>query len=201
MKVPVVGIDLDGVLVEFNKVMLRVLSSYTGVDYSTSDVTDYDYSKCLEGVTPEIVKSAFSETINTPSFWVRLASVSEDTVVAARSLSDISHLYAITARSENRLAEAKYQTTLDQSHSWLQTRKISCAGVVRCDDGSDKPGIVEALNCDYFLDDQPKAFLLCMDSGINAYLLDAPYNQEVDCRGRRLYSVREYLELVREDIQ
>jgi len=200
VRVPVVGIDLDGVIVEFNRVMLRKLTSFTGVEYHPHDVTNYDYSKCLEGVTPEIVAAAFSDAINRDGFWVHLPSVSQDAVDAARDLSIFTHLYAVTARSENRAVESRYQTTLNQSHCWLTTRGIMCKGVIRCDDGADKGPLLAAMNCEYFLDDQPKAFLSCMDNGVNAYLLNMPYNQDIDT-DRRVYSVKEYADLIREEIQ
>ena len=144
--------------------------------------------------------TAFSQAINSDSFWVRLTSTSQEAVEAARELSIYSHLYAVTARSENRNADSKYQTTLDQSHYWLTTRGIMCKGVIRCDDGGSKGPILAAMGCEYFLDDQPKAFLSCIENDVNAYLLNAPYNQDIDT-DRRVYSVREYVDLVRKEIQ
>lgn len=196
MRVPVVGIDLDGVLVEFNKKMLSIISKHTRKEYTPEDVTNYDYVKCLEDVTTEIVAQSFSELVNSSGGFVHLTSISVEAIDAAKELSIHSHLYAITARSENRKAEYKHQLTLDQSQYWLTVRGINCAGVIVCGDANDKGCIASALRCEYFLDDQPKAWLSCIDSGVNAFLLDAPYNQEIGT-DRRVYSVREFVDLVR----
>lgn len=198
MRVPVVGIDLDGVLVEFNLAMLEILTGITGVEYTPEEVVNYDYSKCLEGVTPEIVSQAFDLAINSNGYWVHLTSTSLEAVEAAKDLSYFSHLYAVTARAENGEAESKYQTTLDQSSYWLTTRGIMCAGVIVCGSATDKGYVTSALRCEYFLDDQPRSWISCMDSGINAYLLDATYNQDVDT-DRRVYSVREFVDMVKEE--
>lgn len=203
-KVPVVGIDLDGVLVNFSQVILGKFTLYTGVTYSRWDVTNYDFVKCLSGVTPSIMKSVFDDIQNSRGFWTLLQSTSPEAVEAARELAMFSHLYAVTARRECLVAQKRVETTITQSSHWLLTREIHCAGVLRCDHGEDKGDLLSAMGCEYFLDDSPVDYLSCIHSGVNAYLLDAPYNQDVDLEGddfRRVCSVREFVDMVKEEIQ
>lgn len=201
MGVPVVGIDLDGVLVDFNKVFLRRLSLLSGREYTVDQVTNYSYAKCLPELDKATLSTAFREIPNTPDFWVVLPHICQEGVDAAKELGEISHLYAVTARvpMHHTWRNVRYTTTLAQSEYWLRSRGIDVMGVIKCKGGLRKGPLVHALGCDYFLEDSPESFLSCREFGVNVFLMDAPYNQDIDT-DRRIYSVREYVDMIKESI-
>lgn len=201
MGVPVVGIDLDGVLVDFNKVFLEKLSAFEGKEYTVDQVTNYSYIKCLPGVDKNAVSQVFREISRAPDFWIDLPPISQQGVDAAVELSEISHLYAITARAPTSFTcqNPRYSATLVQSEYWLRSRGIDVMGVIVCKNSGSKGSVANALRCDYFLEDSPESFVSCREFGIDAYLMDAPYNRYIET-GQRIYSVQEYLDMIKESM-
>jgi uncharacterized HAD superfamily protein len=198
--IPVVGIDLDGVLCDFNTRMVSFVNAVAGTIHRPSDVTRYDYTECL-GVTEEQVIQAFEEYVDgVPNFWKHIAATSSKNILSAAQISRETNLYAITKRRETcNDARSVWETTIGQSRYWLEAYNIHVAGVVRVDYSKDKLNAIKILQCEYFLDDHPDTFVSCYNEGINIYLMDAPYNRHVDAGNRRISSVEEYLEIIRSD--
>lgn len=196
LKHPIVGIDLDGVVVNFNSRALQILSSYTGVRYEPKQVVDYNYANCLREVTPEMVREMVHQISYEPLFWFRLVERSQEIPALAELCNHYCHVYFITSRWETEDAYRIYQTTLRQTIEWLRIRGIDYSGVIRVD-GPNKNDAIKGVGCRYFLDDREETFLSCLEAGIDAYLMDAPYNQNV-ATDRRIYSVGEYLEIIKQ---
>ena len=200
-RVPVIGIDLDGVLVDFNRKILELLNEKLGTNYVMSDITDYKYYKCLPAVDEEVTHWLFDKTLNTPNFWTSLAAV--DRGEGVRALHARQHkflVYALTARRESGAVTGKSTTTAQQSIHWLTSRGLDMAGVIRCDGGYNKGTILSNFGCEYFLDDSPECYLSCVEAGVKTYLMDRPYNQCLETDDR-VYSVKEYLDAIEEDME
>jgi hypothetical protein len=73
-------------------------------------------------------------------------------------------------------------------------------GVIRCNRSDEKGKLVRALGCEYFLDDNIQAFLSCAEEGVNAYLLDAPYNQGI-FTDKRVFSLWDFVDIVRREVK
>lgn len=52
------------------------------------------------------------------------------------------------------------------------------------------------VGLDYMIDDKPENFWDLTAAGVDCYLLDRPWNQHVDAGDKRVYSVREYAEII-----
>ena len=172
------GIDLDGVLVDFTKSYNALVKAELGIDLPAVALT-WDYH--LEnGVTQQQSNQMWEIIESTPFHGMMLPLKGalenlERLNVLSKQGNDI---YFITSRTGHL---AKFWTEL-----WLKNHGMDLPTVLVT---SDKGPVVKGLNLNVFVDDKPEnnmdvleatGYLSNHSPGIRVYLPDHPYNQWAD---------------------
>lgn len=192
----VYGVDVDGVLADFNNTFSELLISSTRENRLPAGYwTDPDYPPVWQwpqhfGYSNEQIDRAW-EVVEATRFW--------NTLEPLKGIRDIHHLppgsrvYFITSRVG--------PTALKQTQLWLQSR-LSSAFVNRHEYSaiisSNKAASALALRLDFYIDDHPHNVNTVVGwvPDCAVYLLDAPYNRRdvtLDPRAYRARSVAEAL--------
>lgn len=177
MSQQIYGVDLDGVIANFNRGYLRLLAEMTGrqpVNPETYVPDTWDYAESL-GFAPQEIANAWARIRDDAQFWYRLTAYPGtfdflyDLTVTARR--DDYDLYFITSRPGRNV--------IYQSAAWLMlhgAQRLHSFSVIV----TDQKGLIAAgLQLDAFLDDKwanvrnvkaarPKS---------RVYLLKQPWNQ------------------------
>lgn len=168
-----IGLDLDGVLVDFFSDFTRLLCHIEGIspppNFSPSKWDWYDEL----GVSKQTVREAWNRVAEDPTFWEFLPPMptfAQDRALINRLEAEGHDIYFITHRPFKGAKQAsafwlKDNTTLDSPTVLISSSKGSAA---------------RALALDFFLDDKPEN---CHDvltqRGVRTtvYLYEASYNQ------------------------
>jgi 5'(3')-deoxyribonucleotidase len=169
------GIDMDGVVADyqtgFNRVLYKVTGRTVPMEHKSWDwPLDYGYTK-------EEIKATEQAIHESSTFWRELPSYPEtDTVMfwLRKRWVEGDDIYFLTSR--------KGVAAKDQSVEWLDQFNAYVGGGVPNPTVivSKKKGLIcKALDVDYFLDDKPS---FCIDVALESprtacYLLDRPWNQ------------------------
>lgn len=192
------GIDIDGVLADFNTSFIHLVKQQTGIQLPpVSDTYPDTWSYHRAGGVTEKQDNALWEFIKTSSFWGQLLPMKGalDALERLNSLSVDGHdIYFITARPGKL---AKFFTDL-----WLQRHGMVFPTTLVT---SNKGPVVVGLGLDIFVDDKPENNLEvlthCELAKVRApwvYLVDAPYNKwatNAKDYGVRVASLMDVLEL------
>ncbi len=183
------GIDCDGVLCNFSKRYAEYAKKFCGLDVDISQQREWSFESI--GVPPEMDDRIWEEIKNTENFWRRLEPLS-----GAWTLfwSQRNHeLFFITSR-----VPTKGMSVVAQTAGWLQYyHNIEFPTVLVADQPSKKIPLALNLGIDAFVDDKPSTVKSMRNAGILAYILDQPYNQDVE--DPRVKSVDEFLSQVLSD--
>ena len=148
------GIDVDGVLAQFNaRFAERLIQVSGGKDAIGKDRRRNDDFPCWNwpehfGYTKAENNAAWESVKRDQAFWASLRPYSDalDALIMLRSLRQNGHdIYFITARPGER---AKLQT-----ERWLMDHGMNVATVLI---SSAKGACAEALNLDFYVDDKPE---------------------------------------------
>jgi uncharacterized HAD superfamily protein len=187
-----IGIDLDGVLANFNEAFKELIKAQTGIvlpPLSDTYPDTWDYHKAA-GVSPEQGDKMW-EYIKTSMFWASLHALPETPAILDR-LETLAlnghHIYFITSRSGSM---AKFWSEL-----WLIRHGYASPTVLI---SYDKGPIAKGLSLNVFVDDRPEncADVIAQGCGTRVYLIDAPYNRwanESLLYGKRVKTVGEALD-------
>lgn len=178
-----IGVDLDGVLANFNINYVRLIMNLFPEYSDAFPVNDPNWPSTwfyerAAGLTKEqeadvwrIIKAPTSE------FWQSLAEYSQTretiNVLNARRLAG-DDIYYITNRPG---AKAKLQT-----ERWLMSRGAVCPTVLI---SSMKGATAAGIELDLFIDDRPEncADVIAARPTATVFLLDAPYNRDAVVEG------------------
>lgn len=157
MRHKVLGIDLDGVLVNFNEGYIRTLAEVSGrllVD-ATYEPPCWSYATVV-GYTDAEDAAAWKSITKNPKFWFNLNAL-PGAIVALDRLAALRHdgheVYFITSRPGVRVH--------DQSVKWLEEHGFPRASVLI--DRGGKGHAARALGLTHFIDDRPENCVDVMD--------------------------------------
>jgi uncharacterized HAD superfamily protein len=188
-----IGIDIDGVLSNFNRGFIDLIEKETGKTLPALDDTypdEWNYHK--RWVTPEQDKKIWAE-IRTSMFWFELEPYAQTpiTLVRLRELRAQGHeIYFITTRPGEL---AKLDT-----EQWLKKWGMSNPTVLIAGNEKAKGQLAAGLGLDAFIDDKPEnceqvvaatrilhgedaqgGFLINhVEYPCQVFLVDQPYNRE-----------------------
>lgn len=166
-----IGLDIDGVLADFNRAYAIQLRDVTGRDlippgYNFDAVPVWDWEKAL-GYTNEEVSEVWKVIKTHSNFWVRLGSLPGARHLKQLDSDSTNEIYYITSRPGYT---SKIQTEL-----WLKARGVMNPTVLI---SSNKGPIAAGLGLDVFIDDKPENISdVIKHSSARCYLLDYPYNR------------------------
>src|SRR5712664_3301214 len=177
-----IGIDIDGVLADFNSSMIERTIKVTGRDLFPPrpfDIPCWDYPEKY-GYTNTEMSAIWGSIKIDPEFWQNLSPY--PTAYAAgeylRKLQDAGHdLYFITSRPG---VDAKAQT-----EEWLAFHLGMYFATVLI--SSEKALCARALDLDAYIDDKwENAFEVATTSRARTYLLDRPWNRFGDAKAANI---------------
>lgn len=188
-----IAFDMDGVLTYFEKnVYLVAEKLWPGKMPKGYVPKDWDYTDIFTKNEWNMVWDAIG-TI--PDFWLRQPEMSEN-VEALKEFRMVnsSPIWFITSRRNTGGVSAAYQTQL-----WLLQRQLigisDTPKVIAVPKAEEKAPLISQLGIDVSIDDLGTT--VERHNRIpnhRAYLLDQPWNQ--DCKEPRVYSVKEFLEII-----
>ena len=186
----VIGIDIDGILAEFNVGYAAILTRLTGIQFpeggkTTSTWPDTWYWDQAAGVTKEQEAAAWAEIKGSTDFWRKLPihKDAEEFLMWLRSFTLNKDLdcYFITNRMGVGVQE---QTT-----RWLEIYGFQRPAVVIA---SDKAGICNAIGVTHYIDDKNENCQAVAEKcpGTRPFMLVRPWNKYVGVE--RLDSLKEF---------
>lgn len=189
----IIGVDIDGILSDFNTGFRKVVVDVTGRDlfgenWTPDDITTWNYTKDQYGYTPEEDKAAWDFVKASPSFWYDSPPL-DGAFDFLQSLSGdfIEDVYFITTRMGKHV---KVQT-----EEWLFTNGYRDVPTVLI--SSDKGGICKGLKVTHYIDDKNENCTGVRDAGgTDCYMLAKPWNQ-VQNGVPRINTLGEFLEVLR----
>lgn len=188
-----IGIDLDGVLVDFSTPLLAELAKRWFGDYEERDIVSYNWADWVPDFTKKDWEDIYYKTLlRRPHFFERLEPYSEEDMDCIRELCRVVDVYVVSARAETGKG---LTSVLHQTAAWCRKQKLPVAGVYVSEDDK-KAEALKFLDCSFFIDDNPKTFVNCLENGIDVWLYDKPWNQIIPTT-KRVYAIREYYDIVR----
>lgn len=180
------GIDCDGVLVDFNKAYIELIKEISGEDKFGPGYkpTTWSYPETV-GYSAEVVSEAWAKIEDSSSFWFALEPLDgmhELVEWLGRDENDIKHdVYFITSRP-GKMAKL-------QSEAWFAQYDLPSTVLV----SSEKGMCCEALKIDLYVDDKIENIMQIMKRAIPTapYLLNQPWNQNYN-GGKRIASLEEF---------
>lgn len=163
------GLDLDGVLADFDSSYRQLIEEVTQRPLPVADPTVWDWPVTC-GVTPEEEAEVWRRIHHSREFWAALGDAPNFTADTCRALADISRfhdVYFITARPSRY---AKHQT-----EQWLIRH-----GLPPCALMTEHKGLAaKVLNLHVYVDDRPENVLatVCESPTTRTYLQRRSWNR------------------------
>jgi len=162
MKRLVIGIDIDGVIVDYASAMLPVLSEVCGRPVLVEDLRCWDLREAL-GINDEELAYIWEQTLGTD--MLRHAGPIEGAIPGLEALS----------RHEVWLVTARPSSMLDLTRSWLADNKARYDHLV-VDRYGDK--LSAGGGFDVFVEDYLGEARTLAEAGVLTILMDQPWNRE-----------------------
>jgi uncharacterized HAD superfamily protein len=168
-----IGIDIDGVLANFNQRYARVMYDAFGVDSperNGADPKDWNWHYAA-GLTP-VQEAACYQIMETAGHWQSLQPLFDDyTKGLIQGLVITQDVYFITSRPADWYVKR-------QTERWLQEKLHIHTRPVTCLITHDKPAVAKALDLTHFIEDKPST-LLAMPNGVTSFLIAHAYNEGI----------------------
>ena len=190
----VIGVDVDGVLADFDTGFKKVVVESSGKDlfgegWTPNDITTWNYTKDQYGYTLEEDKAAWESVKASPSFWYDLPPL-DGCFDFLQSLSGdfIEDVYFITQRMGRHV---KVQT-----EEWLFTNGYRDVPTVLI--SGDKAGCCKSLGITHYIDDKNENCRDVFDAEgtIEIYMLARPWNRQL-LGITRLTTLQEFLDILK----
>lgn len=188
----IIGMDMDGVLVDWNTAWQAELILQTGKDLFGEKFVPHTwhYDKA-RGYTSEDIAKARAAVARDPKWWFKLNGYQFEPT--HKTLADLfsrqmrgDSVYFITDRYGER---AKHQT-----EDWLRYMGIAAPTVLI---SGEKGAIARALKLDYYIDDKPENLDAVDDDTkgrTRTYLMDRPWNWGSYSGNNRVTSLDEFMD-------
>lgn len=162
------GIDLDGVVVDFVNGFFAISNKMFNTDYK--EQTNWDF----EQYSREQVDAVWKEIKATRNFWRGLQPEKGTISLAYMPPKGIEYVF-ITSR-----IPTKGDSPRVQSCNWLNAYfMIEHPFVIVVDNPSEKIPLCRNLGIEVFIDDKPSTVLQMHNAGIRTYLRLQPYNRQI----------------------
>ncbi len=185
-----IGIDVDGVLADFNRSFIERVITVSGKDLFPPrpfDIPTWDYPEHY-GYTPEETKIVWESIVADPTFWASLSPYPDTADFLSPLANRADDVYFITSRPGTR---SKAQT-----ERWLRMHGYHSRPTVMI---SSKKGLcAEALDLDFYLDDRDHNCYDVWDRRSPktlVALMDRPWNKLLECDTygiKRIYTLKEF---------
>ena len=194
-KLPVISTDTDGVLANWIRGFLGVYNKMFDTNISEDQwVSDLPWELDPPLMSKEDFQKAFDEMLKIPEFYLHLDPYENvDFEKVNQDIDDgLYNMYVVTVRV-NLLAKEGITDTTQLLSRWV--RNVGLTNVTGCNAGSeDRPALLEELGVDFHLDDFAKQVDKINKHGkTKAFLMDRPWNRQVDVGDLRVYSFEEFL--------
>ncbi len=169
-----VGLDVDGVLADFNQGLFtraETLGLRHHFPATSEEVYRWDY-----GVSKEVFSKCFEGIKYCPKFWAELSPM-PDLVLPLP--------FEVCGYVTNRFVDSWL------TEAWLESHGLPDAPVYTVDNPLDKLHALRELDVDCFVDDRAETVAHLNDEGVLTYVLDRPWNRSLDSRYPRIYSLQE----------
>ncbi len=185
-------LDIDGVLSNFTKFFLEAAHEMFQTPLIPS-VNHWNYAEAGIGLTKEMTREVWERILQTEDLWEKLEPiVKEEELQTLREMVEDPHyeFFAITARPQT-----PGKPVILQCQNWLETHVCRGISVIP---RRDKVKVCKGLDINYAIDDSPVFVKELLEGGINIYLQNQPYNQEIQGI-MRVNSLKEFLEIIQEE--
>jgi hypothetical protein len=178
----VIGVDLDGVLANFNAAYTKLIKDFTGIELP-KDGPDYPTSWCYEreaGVTKAQEDRIWKEGIlSSPTFWYQLPAYAHTPNALYRLLTSFKPVYFITSRSGKNCQAQSAAWVRDQWFSYSKSLVQPLPAVCVVPSHKNKIDVLKGLAVTHYIDDRLDTMYLMATQRLNTklFLLDQPWNR------------------------
>lgn len=193
--------DIDGVLSDYPHTFLEYVKEQEfsrgrvyPCDFSTENVTTLDLYQYLEGHVPSVLIKEYKDRYRKQG-KSRLEVPYEGTQEFLNSLKNQGYyIVLLTSRPFSQ-----YKSLYLDTYIWLKNNGYSFDMLLSDSKKRDKvTKILETSQVEFIIDDDPKIInnLIGLDQLKCLYLVDRPYNQEYNCKGKvqRIHNLNEILD-------
>ena len=168
-----IGLDVDGVLADFNTSFIRLIISVTGRDLFPPrpfDIPTWDYSEHY-GYTSSEMSKVWQDIKDSPDFWASLPPYAGVKNLISLLKERKDDVYFITSRPG--------QTAKAQTEEWLELFNVIRPTVLIC---SEKGLAAKALDLDIYVDDRTENYVDVLAQSPNTAVIRMirPWNKHVD---------------------
>ena len=161
MKHLVIGLDIDGVIVDYATVMLPILSEVCNRPVTHQDINAWDLTECLD-IDDETVEYIWQETLGTD-----LLLYAPPMTGAIDGLSRIN-------RHEIWIITSRPVTLQNLTESWLGERQVKYDNIVFVENGAKMSA---GPRFDVFVEDYLEEACIFANAGVLTLLFNQPWNQ------------------------
>ena len=166
---PAIGIDIDGVIGDSDKVFRKYIKKYLGINLRREDVKDFYYEKVL-GI-PENEMKNFWKRIDEEKRWLEI-EILPGAKTALKYLKEKYQIIIITARPKN---------IRNLTEEWISKNQIYYDRLYFIEEhkGESKLSAILAnsINLKCFIEDRIDFALDFIKEGIKVILFDYPWNR------------------------
>lgn len=178
-----IGIDLDGVLADFNSAFWKIVARQTGLDVAGFHPEAW-FGK-PPGISDADVDRAWKEIKDTPNWWLGLRKLPGTSLLP--DLYEKCRCYFIT----HRIQDGRGLPIDQQSALWLTTAFGLKAPTVL--DEKDKLSIVKVLKLNAFIDDKPETVReILLGSTVWVGMPHYSYNSDANLNMARVANFNEF---------
>lgn len=160
-----IGIDLDDVIFEFTREILKVVEEVHGKKFGFEEVNSYSFHNVFDLSLEEIIEIIKGiDMVNLP-----LIEGAKDSIL---KLSKMNEIYFITSRVFKEGTEESLEKHFSELKYELFFSSNPHAGTV----GKDKGEICKEIGVSFMVEDSPKHAMICAEKGIKTFLIEKPWN-------------------------
>lgn len=171
------GIDLDGVTVDFTAGYHSLIKELFGLKFERQDQTDWD-AFCL-GLNKEQDDMLWKSITQKHNFWLTLRPLEG---------TDLLNSIALNSKIQNRECELFFITSRVDTKGWpVQEQSATfleewfhmrSPQVLLANDPGQKVPLAKALKLDAFIDDKPSTVVQMHEAGLRSYCRLQPWNKQ-----------------------
>lgn len=176
------GIDIDGVLYDFGASMQHYLHTQGWHEGSLSDPTHWDFHEAW-GMDRKEFYRHFDEGVDAGVVFIYGSIYPEALKLMKKLRKKKQYIHICTHRLRN--GDRSVHNTMD----WLKREKVPFDTITFAEDKT-------SANVDVFIEDNMKNFLALREAGVGAFLIDRPWNRELDTP-HRVFSHEEFYQRAR----
>lgn len=189
---PIVGVDMDDVLIDFNIGIHKFYNSRVGTSFTREDMHTFDFEKTWGCSTEEAVQIVFEFISSKEHAMLPPVFGSQEALTHLKNKYDF---IVVTARPESVKKETLQWLTLHFPNIFNDVIFTGAYGAT--EKKRSKGEIAHELGMVGFIEDALHNAISITGYNIPVYLLDAPWNQgDIPQRVKRYYSWKEIVDVL-----